>query len=471
MVDQPLIVFSGMGLLIGMFVFLVYKIYQNRQRVSTPVLHILLGAALCLIIWVIAVVSRPLSLWQRIVTANAAQYGALLYYIALKHMFTNRRSTSLLKNQAFWITTLSVLTIIVLDIYLRAQPVFDGTTPLPLHQGWMFYTEAALSYSNLLYLNILIISVYVESLQRNIDTSDQGRLWLFLLAFLISGLGLLLADINLFLFLAGDGNSRIFLNSLYHLALVISALMVVLAYTLPDIFFLKLFRPLVSYRLYRLQQQQTLLRQLHQVMVKIVPDVQLACEQAHDLRVLIEISDARQVIWSQQQRTAVITPQDEARHLLHLLHKNVVLATPGEHQPPPTRHKPIVKHNVLTARHLKSLQKPVPTQPDSESPESFQTAQPSRRKRSWMKIILTSLTVTVTITLIATVALTWYLCNYLMYPKRLPITRTPTIPYEEIQLYTTDHVNIRGWFIPAPLSTEKAPAILLLHGVADNRNV
>jgi len=57
-----------------------------------------------------------------------------------------------------------------------------------------------------------------------------------------------------------------------------------------------------------------------------------------------------------------------------------------------------------------------------------------------------------------------------MYPQRLPITRNPTVPYVSVQLETVDHVTIRGWFIPAPPGTAKAPAILLLHGFADNRN-
>lgn len=57
-----------------------------------------------------------------------------------------------------------------------------------------------------------------------------------------------------------------------------------------------------------------------------------------------------------------------------------------------------------------------------------------------------------------------------MYPERVPITHVPALPYISVQLETVDHVVIRGWFIPAPASTGKAPAILLLHGVADNRN-
>ena len=92
------------------------------------------------------------------------------------------------------------------------------------------------------------------------------------------------------------------------------------------------------------------------------------------------------------------------------------------------------------------------------------------RRRSWVKIVLTFLGVLLCITFIVTFALSWYLCNWLMYPERVSITHMPALPYESVQLETVDHVMIRGWFIPASLGIGRAPAILLLHGVVDNRN-
>ena len=93
-----------------------------------------------------------------------------------------------------------------------------------------------------------------------------------------------------------------------------------------------------------------------------------------------------------------------------------------------------------------------------------------RTMRSRLKIIIVYIVIMIGITFIITSVYVWFLCDRLMYPQRLPITRTPTIPYETVQLKTVDGVIIRGWFIPAPPGTRKAPAILLLHGVADNRN-
>src|SRR5712691_4105835 len=133
-----------------MLSFIAAKVYQDRHRISMPVLSTLLGAGFCLLVWVCVVLPRPLHLWQRILAASSAPYGALLYYAAVKQMFSPTRSWSLTRSKAFWCTTLLIASIIVLDICLGEQsPVFDGTeTYTP---SWMFYTESALSYSTLLY--------------------------------------------------------------------------------------------------------------------------------------------------------------------------------------------------------------------------------------------------------------------------------------------------------------------------------
>jgi fermentation-respiration switch protein FrsA (DUF1100 family) len=93
-----------------------------------------------------------------------------------------------------------------------------------------------------------------------------------------------------------------------------------------------------------------------------------------------------------------------------------------------------------------------------------------RWQHSRVKVVLTSLGTLLLLIFVVTIAITLYLCNRLMYPERVSITHVPKLPYASVILETVDHVTIRGWFIPALTSTEKSPAILLLHGVADNRN-
>lgn len=198
-------------------------------------------------------------------------------------------------------------------------------------------------------------------------------------------------------------------------------------------------------------------------MVSIVPSVHLPCQPIHDLRVLIEISDARQIIWSQQQHPRPLTPHEEARHLQTLVLTQTVLTTPGAYVPASTRLKKTIRHNVLVAKYLSSLsQRGRPMKiPSAGAP----------RKRSWTRYLCASIGTLLGLVGLLLFLLEWYLCNLLMYPQRVALTHPPTVPYQAIQLETSDHVSIRGWFIPAPVGTGKVPALLLLHGISDNRTV
>ncbi len=353
MVEQPFAFFvmAGEGMLFGVFLFFAYKVFQDHHRISMPVLRTLLAVVLCFIIWVLAITLHPLQLWQRIVAAGSAQYGAFLYYAAVRRMFENVSFRPIIRWKGFWITALVVGSIIVLDIFLKGQPVFDSTDPYI--SSWPSNIEAVLSYSYLLLWDVLIIKIYLAGLRRNVHLVDQGRFGLSLCAFALNLLGLLLEELNLLLAMLKNVEYRLALNTFYHVSLVVMVLLIVLNYILPDKILVKIVAPLASYKALRQQRQKELLRRLHQTMVNIVPGVQLPCEApVRDLRILIEISDARQIIWSLEQRLKPVTPQEEARYLLHLMHKKTVLTTPGTHSPPPTSRKNIIKHNVIVAQHL-----------------------------------------------------------------------------------------------------------------------
>ena len=375
MVETPLalLVIVGGALLFGVFFFFAYKIHQDRTRISVPALRMLLAVVLCFVIWAISVTIlslhflqyngavastqyEALQLSQRIIAAISAQYGAFLYYVAMKRMFKEKHPQSLMRYKGFWVTTLVVAMLIALDIRLKGYAPFDSSKPYT--SDLFSNAEVILSYAHLLFWAALIIKVYLDVLKRNTQLTDQGRFVLCLVAFSLAFLGLLLVEVNLLLYVIFKNDDyRIFLNLLYHISLVVLVLFVVLSYIVPDTFFIRILSPLAAYKTLRQRRQQALLRSLHQTMVEIVPSVQLPCEPVHDLRILIEISDARQVIWSLQQRLKPIKPQDEAKYLLQLMRKNTILEAPGEYSPAPTSVKNIVKHNVIVAKRLQRLQK------------------------------------------------------------------------------------------------------------------
>jgi hypothetical protein len=110
----------------------------------------------------------------------------------------------------------------------------------------------------------------------------------------------------------------------------------------------------------RRRREDLLLAYLHGIMIRIVPGIQLAArdEQLRATRAPIEISDARQLIWSQIASAQPITPRREAEHLAHLLRVGTVISAAGPYPPPPTLNHDIRRHNLATARYLQRLLQP-----------------------------------------------------------------------------------------------------------------
>jgi hypothetical protein len=354
MEQLKLAVLLGVVLLSSLLLFVGYKIYQDRQRLHKPVVRKMLCAGILIIIWLLVVQQQPLLLWQHILAACSAQYGVLLYYCAIDQMLNNKRHRPVIRSRVFPATTLLVMIVVILDFRLGDhQPAF-GACPYKLTS--ISYTETALNYFGSLYLDALIVWDYAKDLRRHTNLIYTARRSFCLLGFLVNLLGLLLLEGSLFLsLLAKDTHCRE-ISSIYELSMILMAVLLVGGYALPDRFFSKALGPISAYVTWQQKRRQELLGYLHQTMVQIVPSVQLDCEQVQNLRVLIEISDARQVIWSQERRTQPITAEDEANHLLQLIRTHTEYDKPGEHPPALTHDRKIVKHNLAVARHLKSLQ-------------------------------------------------------------------------------------------------------------------
>ena len=358
MEERSLVVFLGESILVGCILFMAYKISQNHQRKGMPVIKKLLYAAVLIIIWALVVLPQHLQLWQRILAVFSAQYGVLLYYYALDQMLNNKRRRPVLRSRVFPVTTLIVMIVVILDFHLgNHQSPLEGASPYT--PTWISFTEAALSYFGLLYLEVLIVWVYTKDLRRHTDLIYTSRRSFCILGFLVNILALLLLEGSLLLSLFVKGGYSVVISSMYLLSLLLTGLLLAGGYTLPDRFFDKALRPIYTYITLHQRCQQELLSHLHQTMIQIVPSVQLGCEQIYDLRVLIEISDVRQVIWSQERRTQPITAEDEAKHLLQLSRNHTKYDKPGEYHPALISDCNIVKYNIAVAKRLKSIQEAI----------------------------------------------------------------------------------------------------------------
>jgi len=253
------------------------------------------------------------------------------------------------------VTTLLVIVVVVLDFHLgEHQPGF--VSPDPYTRSWTSFTESALSYFGLLYLEALIVWVYAKDLRRHTNVIYAIRRSMCILGFLVNILGLLLLEGGLLLSLFVKGSYGLVINSLYLWSLLLMGILVAGSYMLPDRFFTTALHPIYQYLIGRQKQQQELLSSLHQMMIQIVPGVQFDFEGLRDQRAPIEISAAREIIWSHEGRAKPITPKEEAKHLLSLVCKGTPLTELGDYSPAPLSSPTTAKHNIAVAQHLKRLQ-------------------------------------------------------------------------------------------------------------------
>ena len=125
-------------------------------------------------------------------------------------------------------------------------------------------------------------------------------------------------------------------------------------YVLPDRAFHRVAGPLLRWFERRDANAQVLLRELHQAMIAVAPSVHLS-QINSTTRMLVEISDARMLLWSQATGYNLCSPRHEARYLHHLLQRGVTIDRWGERQPEVPRSN-VIAYNLAVARHLRDLQ-------------------------------------------------------------------------------------------------------------------
>jgi len=72
--------------------------------------------------------------------------------------------------------------------------------------------------------------------------------------------------------------------------------------------------------------------------------------------------------------------------------------------------------------------------------------------------------------LLSIFSFSFWLSNLLLYPPRQPLARNPkdyNLAFEDVSFSSTDHLELKGWWIPAD---GQAPAVILLHPLFGNRH-
>lgn len=362
--ERSIAVAGGELLLLAVLGFFAYRAWRHRDEPGGSVLLKLVLCMALLGVWGVIMASPTFTVWQRMVSAIAVHVASFILYLMCDEVFPRMyRHSRLATYWTMWLSrvavfriTIGVVALLVVFAFLLGDnaPVFGTMSPGP--RSWVFYTETAMGYALLVYVHTLIVWICVRDLHRLADPVDLAKRGLLALGIGINVLGVLGVEAGLFLSLVGAGNHEVAVVSFYQASVVITAALVAMAVIVPGRVIGLVVSPLATYLRWRQARQQELLAYLHQIVIRLAPTVVMAGAPRSELRLLIEIGDARLIIWSQEPHPELVTPVAEARHLLALLRANAVYGQLGEYDPPQRRESDIRKHNLAVARELRLLQ-------------------------------------------------------------------------------------------------------------------
>jgi hypothetical protein len=336
---------------------LAYRIYRKSGYVTAmPVIIKLLISILFGTISLSSILIFFPSWWALPLGLICMHYCRMLAYFVMDHLINNKRFQPVFTHHVFWIT--NVLIVIGVGLgYLSQDSWAAFINNTPTHPTWAHYASGFFNYGVQIYFFVLVLLLSWQSWQRNKELTYMVRRIGFIISALLAILGFLSSELSLLSSLFSLPLTHEQLKSIETSASFSMVWVLLLSFLMPQSFLVWLLTPVRRVLRWRQEQTNQQLRYLHQMIIQIVPSVQLRHSQLNTMRWSVEISDARELIWSHIPYVQALTPRVEAGYLFTLLLQKTVIESPGIYRPAAVRGSSVTKHNRAVAKHLKRYQR------------------------------------------------------------------------------------------------------------------
>lgn len=320
-------------------------------------------ANVLLLIWALKIALErsniPLPWWVFTLGALGMLWGGAVSIMGLSRIILHQKIND--TGPHFWITACLSSVVVIADIirrnyYTSLEALILGYTP----GDWTFVAAYVAYALNLMYFAWVVIRIFIRSLARHTDVVYIARRWICIGSYVVGVLICIEGLVNLGIAIIWYNPPLIkMLSWIFHYVLFpLYGTLFLLGFIIPDAVLAWLVLPLRT-REQRMREEQTsLLRKLHQLMIKLVPQVHFPMDNNNPLiehvSMLTEISDARRIIWSHKSHAHPLTPEEEAEYLIELLQKQQTFKQAGHNAPPPLK-QTIYDHNLEVARYLSSM--------------------------------------------------------------------------------------------------------------------
>lgn len=303
--------------------------------------------------------SRHISMsWWQYSLGNVAMHMAMVAAYFLDDQFLSGRVYSLktlVRHRVFWGSFIFTFLMAAAD-YVRSDQFSSITDPASFERSWLYATSHIGFHGGLVHGGTHTIVLFYRSLRRYTDFAFIGRCCIFMVGI---GLGVFFASFAILNMLTAsviDDRFQVAINTfIQNVGRVTVFPTFVLGFILPKSVYVRIGRPIARYMSWRQHQNQELLSYLHTRMIRIAPSVHLQNEQLRNARLLIEIGDARELIFSQIAHPERLVARQEAVMLFELIRTNQAFDKPGRHSPAEVEGD-IVQHSLAVARHLKRFE-------------------------------------------------------------------------------------------------------------------
>jgi hypothetical protein len=305
---------------------------------------------------------RPAPLWLHLFQLQSFAYMYLLNY-SVNVWLTSGKPYKFLHGTLTYV--MIILTCLVSFFAYRSRPNYghlllnDPVQPTALYAAYY-----GLALGAILIAELQIIRLFVRSIVQSKDLTYIIRRSVGLFAMLCVTIGTCAAAVNLVLFMRYDTTYRTLLNMVFYVTTpMITLLPLINAVNRSTLE--RIAAPLDARRARRERQQRERLHYLHRRITTITPQVVLRHDALLQSRILMELSHARQIIWSYTRRSMPVSAKIEAAHVFALLANENVLESSGPYTAPRPWARREKQHFVAVAMQLAHLERR-PDYPEQE---------------------------------------------------------------------------------------------------------
>lgn len=295
----------------------------------------------------------PAPIWLHWFQVEAWTYMYLLNY-SVNYFLTWGKPYPFLRGRLTYVTLTSTLIVTCLLSLSRNNYGHIYTNDV-VHPTGVYLTYYGLGLLTAMVSQLLIIKVFIQSITNNQDLTYRIRRGVGLIAMLGVTFGTTAAFINLILFPRYGELYRGRLNLVFY-STVPCILLIPIINAVKQSTLERLAYPLEQHLRRREQQEHALLTYLHHHLTHIAPRVVLRQDALQGDRILVELTHARQVIWSYSLRRLPVSAKADAAHSFALLSNGNIIESSGPYPAPSPWRTSERKHLVQVALHLKKLE-------------------------------------------------------------------------------------------------------------------